>query len=101
MLGEQRGNNREAVFFDAEDYRLYLALGADGPARRRAYRALFRASLPGETVEALRRATQGGWVLGSDKFAARIARMAGRRTAPLPTGRPRRAAEENRQGKLI
>ncbi|WP_374651614.1 transposase [Dongia sp.] len=73
------------------DHPLYLALGKDSAQRRKAYRALFRAALPAATIEDLRRATNGGWALGSERFKARIARAAGRRVAPLPSGRPPRA----------
>ncbi|MBI2256566.1 MAG: transposase [Proteobacteria bacterium] len=83
------------------DHPLYLGLGAETAARTRAYRALFRAALPGETVAALRHATQGGWALGSDKFKAKIARIAGRRADPLPAGRPRNVPDDQRQAKLL
>jgi putative transposase len=78
------------------DHPLYLALDRVPEARRKAYRALFRAALPRETVDALRAATNGGWALGSDRFKARIARMAGRRATPLPAGRPRNDRDEDR-----
>lgn len=82
------------------DHPVYLALGQQPAARRQAYRQLFRAALPEEFVTALRHATQGGWALGRDKFKAKIARMTGRRTDPLPAGRPRNDPNETQQGRL-
>ena len=77
----------------AATHPLYDALGADAAERRRAYRALFRDALDGAFVEALRAATNGGWVLGDERFKARVAATLDRRVAPLPRGRPPRAPE--------
>jgi putative transposase len=55
------------------DHPLYRGLGADEPARRQAYRALFRGLLDEDFVEALRAATNGGWALGGERFKRRLA----------------------------
>ncbi len=67
---------------------LYQRLGGTPEARQQAYRALFRQHLSGETLDAIREATNKAWVLGSDKFKDRLAKKLDRRVAPLPRGRP-------------
>ena len=71
------------------DHSAFRRLGANADERRKAYRTLFRTKLDEEFVEALRAATNGGWALGDARFQRRIAKASGRRTAPLPKGRPR------------
>jgi putative transposase len=66
---------------------LFNRLGRSAPERRANYRALFREKLARQFVEALRRATNGGWALGNDKFRDEIENAARRRVAPLPRGR--------------
>jgi len=83
------------------DHALYCALGATPKARARSYLALFRDALPAEFVGALREATNGGWALGSDRWRAKVERVARRRAAPLPAGRPRKDAKDVRQGRLL
>jgi len=72
---------------------LYRRLGANQTARRAAYRALFRAELDDDFLEALRAATNGGWALGDAHFQRQVADALGRRVTPLPRGRPPRAAD--------
>ena len=67
---------------------LYQRLGSTATARQQAYRALFRHHLSGETLDAIREATNKAWVLGSDKFKDRLAKKLQRRVSPLPRGRP-------------
>jgi putative transposase len=68
----------------------YLRLGRSADARREAYRELFHAA-PDEVVIAdIRRATNGGFVLGSARFAKEIARVLGRRVERGKPGRPRK-----------
>ena len=80
---------------------LYRALGATSKGRAKAYVALFRDALPAEFVGALRHATNGGWALGGDRWRAKVERVARRRAAPLPAGRPRTQTERARQGRLL
>jgi putative transposase len=80
------------------EHALYRALG-DTPAERQAsYRALFRTALDPDFVAALRSATNTGWALGDAEFQARLAEATGRRAAPRPPGRPRKAAESGASG---
>jgi putative transposase len=67
----------------------YRALGCDDETRRRAYRALCRTDIDEPTLNAIRRATGGGWALGGDCFRDEVSRIAGRRSGPLPRGRRR------------
>ena len=67
---------------------LYQRLGSSTTARQQAYRTLFRRHLSGETLDAIREATNKAWVLGSAKFKDRLAKKLDRRVTPLPRGRP-------------
>ncbi len=71
------------------DHELYERLGRSAKARQAAYRELFRTHIPQADVDALRAATNKAWVLGDDRFKSKVQRLAGRRAAPLPKGRPR------------
>ncbi len=83
------------------DHVLYRRLGRTAAERQQEYRALFRAKLSDAFVEALRSATNGGWALGDDRFKRQIAKMAGRRVAPLPKGRPPADGTDKRQLNLL
>jgi putative transposase len=85
----------------ASDHPLYRRLGRTAAERQQEYRALFRAKLPDAFVEALRAATNGGWALGDERFKRQIARMSGRRAAPLPKGRPPADGTDKRQLNLL
>jgi putative transposase len=83
------------------EHALYRALGATPAERRRDYRALFRAALNPAFVDALRRATNGGWPLGSERFKRRLAKALGRRVTPGEAGRPPKQRRDARQMKLL
>ena len=83
------------------DHPLYRRLGRTAAERQRAYRSLFRAKLGNDFVEGLRAATNGGWALGDDRFKRQIAKMVGRRSAPLPKGRPPADRRDKRQLNLL
>ena len=68
---------------------IYRRLGRTPEERQKAYRALFRKQLSGETLDEIREATNKAWVLGRDRFRKKIATMTERRVEPLPRGRPR------------
>ncbi len=71
---------------------LYEALGLDAASRQTAYRELFRHELESGMVDEIRRATNGNFVLGSERFAAEVAVALGRRVLPGKSGRPRKVA---------
>jgi putative transposase len=79
------------------DHPLYHALGRGAAARQTAYRDLFQAALEPGFVDALRAATNGGWVLGDASFERQLADALRRRVTPLPRGRPRRERADKQQ----
>ena len=70
---------------------LYRQLGQQEKQRQSAYRQLFRTAIGRTDIEAIREATNKAWVLGNDRFREKIERLSGRRTAPKPRGRSRKA----------
>lgn len=79
--------NAEGLIFPHE---LYQSLGRTNEERQSAYRQLFRAQVAKADVEAIRNATNKGWVLGDSLFGAKVAALTKRRAMPLPRGRPKR-----------
>lgn len=65
----------------------YLALGTDAEQRRVAYRDLFKAALPTEEIDRIRRATNSNDALGNDRFRHEVEAMLLRRIGPLKRGR--------------
>ena len=72
---------------------LYEALGREAAGREAAYRELFRYELEPGLVDEIRRATNGNYALGNERFAEQVAAALGRRAVPGRSGRPRNAAE--------
>jgi putative transposase len=68
---------------------LYSALGRD--AKRRQVSGAVPAEL--ELVDQIRRATNGNFVLGDERFAREIEAVIGCRAVPGKSGRPRKRAE--------
>lgn len=79
---------------------LYGALGLTDEERRATYRELFRHELDPGLVDEIRRATHGGLVLGSERFAQEVALLAGRRTQRGKAGRPCKQSAEPMQTAL-
>jgi putative transposase len=73
------------------DHRIYLALGATGIERQRAYREGFRS--PAEAEGEIRKSVRGGLVLGEDSFKDEIERVLARPVRPGKIGRPRKLLE--------
>ncbi len=76
---------------------LYLDLAEADEARHSRYRERFADVLPQDMLTALRDATNGGFVLGSEQFQKQIATMVGRRTWPGTSGRPRKESANTDQ----
>jgi putative transposase len=76
----------------------YLALGEDPAARAGAYQDLCRAALDPALVDEIRRAANGGFVLGKPRFQAEIARMLGCRVTPGHPGRPTKKGAQHGGG---
>lgn len=72
---------------------LYDALGLDDASRQEAYRALFCDELEAGLVEEIRRAANGNFALGNERFTLQMSAALGRRVAPGKPGRPRKALE--------
>ncbi len=76
---------------------LYLDLADEDEVRRYRYRGLFGDAIPQDMLTALRDATNGGFVLGGQRFQQHIAMMVGRRTWPGTSGRPRTVSADTDQ----
>lgn len=69
-------------------HELYMRMGMDANSRQRAYRELFRHHLEPGMIDQIRRATNGGFVLGSEVFQTQISDVLKRRVTPGKAGRP-------------
>ena len=103
--GEYRWSSWAAHAAGAEDrlltgHDLYRALGSTAAERQAGYRALFDGSLDPYFVDALRKATNGGWALGGERFRQQIAEALGRRVTPAPVGRPRTVRDDDQGNRL-
>jgi putative transposase len=78
----------------------YTGLGLNAQERREAYRELFRYELDLGLVDQIRTATNGGFVLGTERFQREIAAALGRRTWRGSPGRPLKSDVESRQQEL-
>lgn len=77
----------------------YLRLARDDTDRRDAYRALFKAHLEAETVDEIRKATNGNFALGNGRFKKEIEDALGRRVQRGRSGRPRRRENDVDKGR--
>lgn len=66
----------------------YRALGVTDEERRAQYRALFRDELGPDAVDEIRQATNGNFVLGTDRFRRQVEQAIGRRAGRGEPGRP-------------
>lgn len=74
-------------------------LGRNARLRQEAYRELFRYQLAPGLVDQIRTATNGGFVLGTERFQKEIAATLGRRTWRGRPGRPIKSdGEAGQQG---
>ncbi len=67
---------------------MYEKLGLTDTARQVNYRELFRYSLEPSMVDEIRKATNGNFVLGNDRFKEEISKVLGKRVQPGKAGRP-------------
>jgi len=75
----------------------YLKLGKAEEERQSAYRALFRIRIAEKTLVEIRESTNKAWVLGSDRFEAKIEQKIGRPVAPRARGGDRKSSEFQRK----
>ena len=73
-----------------QPHALYQALGATAPERQSAYRELFRYQLDPGIVDQIRKATNGNYASGNDRFSEQMATALARRVTPGNGGRPRK-----------
>ncbi|MDN5864933.1 MAG: transposase [Gammaproteobacteria bacterium] len=74
---------------------LYKRLGVGAKERQRAYRDLFRYQLDSGLVDQIRKATNGNYALGSERFEQEVATMLRRRVTPGKSGRPSSRSEKS------
>ncbi len=67
---------------------MYKRLGLTATTRQASYRELFRSKLEPDLVDEIRKATNGNFVLGNDRFKDEISKTLGRRVKPGKAGRP-------------
>lgn len=72
---------------------VYMGLGGTDSDRQAAYRELFRYELEPGVIDQFRKATNGNYALGSERFQKEITDMAGRRATPGKPGRLRKKLE--------
>jgi putative transposase len=72
-------------------HKQYLLIGPDREARVSSYRHLFDLRLEEEWIAKIRRATNGNYALGDQRFEKRIERLLGQRAAWRKPGRPAKA----------
>lgn len=83
-LGKQ-GTELDAIL---QPHTEYLRLAKQPDERLTAYRGLFKAHMDDETIDEIRAATHGNFVLGDERFQQQIATMLGRRVSRGQAGRP-------------
>nr|WP_233543939.1 transposase [Salinisphaera sp. Q1T1-3] len=71
-------------------HKLYKRLGSSAEERQAAYRELFRYQLDPGLVDEIRQATNGNYVLGTERFEAQVERALKRRVTRGRPGRPRK-----------
>jgi len=79
----------------------YQQLGRTPSERQAAYRELFGTAAAALPIEEIRRATQGGFVLGDALFKNSVARALGRRVEARSAGRRPGAKADARQTELL
>ncbi len=67
---------------------MYGGLGSTETSRQEKYRELFRYSLEPGLIDEIRRATNGNFVLGKERFKEEISKVLGKRVTPGKAGRP-------------
>lgn len=72
---------------------VYKRLGKSPEERQKAYRQLFRTRISEMTLEEIREATNKAWVLGNDRFKAKIEKLTARQSRPKARGGDRKSEE--------
>jgi putative transposase len=75
-------------------HELYRSLGNTDKKRQIAYRELFHHELAPGDLDKIRKATNGNFALGTDRFSEEVSKMIDRRVSPGKAGRPRKSSGE-------
>ena len=70
------------------EHAVFWGLGNTPFEREAGYRGLSERGLSPHVIDTILGAAAKGWALGTPEFAARLGKETGRRTQPLPRGRP-------------
>jgi len=87
-------NGQGSGFDFIRPHSLYQGLGRTDAERQGSYRELFRYELEPVEVDKIRKATNGNFALGSNRFHQEISEMLGRRVTPGKAGRPGKKKEK-------
>ena len=80
------GKNNKLI----KPHKVFRQLGVNEVERQSAYSQLFQSAIGKTDLDALRDATNKGWVLGNDRFREEIERLSGRRSVAKARGRPKK-----------
>ena len=83
------GKNNKLI----KPHEVFRQLGVNEAERQLAYSQLFQSAIGKTDLDALRDATNKGWVLGNDRFREEIERLSGRRSVAKPRGRPKKVTK--------
>ena len=79
---------------------IYKALGVDNVSCRLNYKALCDRHIPDAEVEEIRNATNKAWVLGNDRFKAKVESLMTRQVQPKSRGGDRRSELFKKKGNI-
>ena len=78
----------------------YKRLGVSSAARQSAYRQLFSARIPNQTLEEIREATNKAWILGNEQFQQRIEKQIDRPSRSSGHGGDRKSEQYHKSRSL-
>ena len=79
---------------------IYINMGSSDELRQRRYTALFETVIEPTTIAGIRETTNKGWILGSDRFKARIKELIERQIAPRDRGGDRKSMAYQKMQKI-
>lgn len=83
-----RANAQGEMIDFLEPHALYFSLAREELSRQKAYRELFRYQVEPGLIDEIRKATNGNYALGSERFKKEVEAALGRRATPGLPGRP-------------
>jgi putative transposase len=86
---DAEGKTRELI----TTHRLYQRLGLDDAQRKAAYKSLFKTDLDTDLIQKITDTTNGGIVLGSQRFIDQVEQQLGCRAQLGKVGRPQKNAD--------